>query len=290
MQFHSVKHKLLSITVGERVLEPVDQDGYSLNKEKIINPSVNFVVDRSILLLKKFAEKEYPAKKITFISEERVSKKDMFSLNVYIYACSEEDTALDVVTLARFKALLHEFAYKAGGSSESIFSSYKQAPLNTEEQEFTQEHIDLLAEKVEGKKISRPFTMVLSSEDGSAVEIPFSKAFVQPVKEGGEESDLEEFFAYVDGARGSEGEVYLRRINEDTYGPSPTSLPHKVDRLDLVKQASLLYGENEHPLVKVSAYTKTASKNKKERRVASIEPASLEELALAFQKPNSLDL
>lgn len=290
MASRDFEQELFSIAVGKSVLEPVGQEDFNLHKEHIYNPDVDFFIGRSTLLLKNFTESFYPDKKISFIREDRVTKKDEFSLKVCLLACSDEEADLDETLLNKFKDLLIEFSCKASGHDKTLLISAQAMQLSPEERELAQQHVDQLSESAGGKKISRPFTIDLDSSDGSISEIPFSREFKQPVIEGGEESEPEVIFAYADGSQGSNDTVFLKAICEETYEASAASQAYKVDQLNLTKQASLLYANSDYPLVKARVYRKKAKSKKPELRIISIEPATLEEMAEIYPQAGALTL
>lgn len=275
---YAVTHELSSVVVAEGVLEPISQDNFNLHKEQINNSSVDFLVERSTLLLKDYVEKHHPHANIKFIKKDLVSRKDKFSLKVCLLACSDNKADLNASMLTKLKNVLHEFSYQASNQEQSLLVSSKDSQLTPEESELTQRHADRLSESSQSKRISRPFIMNFKSADGTEVEIPFDKEFKQHVTEGGEESESTVIFAYTDGSHGVDGKVFLRPVCEESGVPSDNSLTYKVDYEHLTRKASLIYATNDYPLIKATVYTKKIKNKRPELRVSAIEIATPEEI------------
>lgn len=251
------------IRIGDNAIAREGGDQFRLHEKNALNGPIDAVVDLIVEVINQKLEKFYPEPSISADAPRILdAQTGVAERKIQIQSPEPLPPELLEEILGVVRMLVAGLIPGAG----RLFSGTADPDLAPDRVEFVSEQISKLIERQNGKKITKPATLVLHFPNEKTLEIPIQGAFAPPPYLPDESGKPVEILAKPDGVRASNMQIFLRLIDEAgcaLKGSSVICLANQSSQIQLAAGAFL----DDNLLLKASVVEITANKRKKQASI-----------------------
>lgn len=272
----NIGSKVAAIKLKASAFTPLSDHVYLFNAKKAGNPVLGMIIGGFVNLLDDFVQKFHGDQGIAVTSKDLVAEKlDPLDPFVILIVAKTQSGTPHKKVVKEFQVVMWEFAKRVLKQGDDLVSKGIKGRLSAEQVAFLDHYAEVFVRKNGDRTITDPLLCEFPGQEASP--LPIQDRIKSPVRTM-VESEETTFLAQADGARGSELQVFLKRVDESTNKVSAKSEIFIAESYALTLVASAAHADN-LSLVRVTAYTRTDEKGKQRQYLKAIEFVKEDELA-----------